>query len=105
MSETHSEADVQKHVRMYMYIFGTLLVLTTVTVAVSYLNLSIVPALVIALAVATVKGTLVARYFMHLSEEKPIIFQFLIMTAVTLAIMFVLFIWALSDQQGVSSVS
>ena len=103
MSEAHSAEEVQKHVRMYMYIFGTLLVMTAATVAVSYLNLSIVPALVVALVVATFKGTLVARYFMHLSGEKPIIFQFLILTAVFLVFMFILFIWALSDQRGVAS--
>jgi cytochrome c oxidase subunit IV len=103
MSEAHSAEEVQKHVRTYMYIFGTLLVMTVVTVAVSYLHLSIIPALAVALVVAIFKGTLVARYFMHLSGEKPIIFQFLILTAAFLVFMFILFIWALSDQQGVAS--
>lgn len=101
MSESLTAEEVQKHVRTYLYIFGALLVMTAATVAVSYLHLSIVPALIVALAIAFFKGGLVARYFMHLSGEKPIVFKFLILTVVIVVFMFILFIWALTDQQGV----
>jgi cytochrome c oxidase subunit 4 len=48
-------------------------VLTVVTVGISYLHLSTGAAIALALAVALVKGSLVALYFMHLvSEEKAI---------------------------------
>ncbi len=97
----HSAEEVRKHVRTYLFIFGTLLVLTVVTVAVSYLHLPIVPALIVALLIAFFKGGLVARHFMHLVGEKPLIFQFLILTVVFVVFMFILFIWALLDQQGV----
>ena len=84
-----------------MFIFGTLLTLTVVTVAVSYLDLSIIPALIVALLIAFFKGGLVARHFMHLAGEKPLIFQFLILTVVFVIFMFILFIWALMDQEVV----
>ncbi len=96
----HGVDEVKAHIRTYMFIFGGLLVLTVVTVAVSYLELSIVPALIVALLIAFFKGGMVARHFMHLAGEKPLIFQVLIMTVVCVIFMFILFIWALLDQEG-----
>jgi cytochrome c oxidase subunit 4 len=51
-------------------VFGALMVLTAITVAVSYVDLGEVN-LIVALAVATLKATLVALYFMHLRYDKP----------------------------------
>lgn len=75
-------ADIDKHVRTYIMVFVALMVLTVVTVAVSYLDLSTGPAIALALVVATVKGTLVAGYFMHLLSEKKLIYAVLIFTAI-----------------------
>ena len=100
MAESPSIEDVRRHVRTYMAVFGGLLVMTFVTVAVGYLHLSIVPALIVALVIATAKGALVARYFMHLISEKRLIFYVLILTGVFLIAMFILFIAAFLDQQG-----
>jgi cytochrome c oxidase subunit 4 len=58
------------------------MVLTVVTVAVSRLHLSVPIAVAVALLVATVKGTLVACYFMHLVSEKKLIYAVLVLTAV-----------------------
>jgi caa(3)-type oxidase subunit IV len=47
--------------------------LTVVTVAVSYLDLSAGAAVALALCIATIKGTLVACYFMHLLSERRLV--------------------------------
>lgn len=73
-------ADIDKHVRVYITVFVSLMVLTVVTVAVSYLHLSVVPAVALALVIATVKASLVACYFMHLISEKKLIFVVLAFT-------------------------
>ena len=76
------DVDIDKHVRTYIIVFVTLLFLTVVTVAVSYLHLSTVPAIALALVIATVKASLVACYFMHLISEKKLIYWVLILTVV-----------------------
>lgn len=69
----HGDFDVARHVRTYMMVFGSLMVLTVVTVALYYLHLPPILAIGLALLVATVKGTLVACYFMHLLSERKLI--------------------------------
>lgn len=63
-------------------VFVALMGLTVVTVAVSYLHLDVFWAIVLALFIATIKGTLVAGYFMHLLSEKKIIYWTLLLTLV-----------------------
>jgi cytochrome c oxidase subunit 4 len=74
--------DIDRHVRTYITVFVALMVLTIVTVAVSYLDLPVAAAVTVALVVATVKGSLVACYFMHLISEKKLIYAVLVLTAV-----------------------
>ncbi len=100
MADSHSMEEIQKHVRVYMYVFGTLMVLTVVTVAVAYLHLNIWPALIVALVIASIKAGLVAGYFMHLIGEKKLIMYILALTGTFLVIMFILFISAYHDQVG-----
>ena len=52
-------------------VFGALLVLTLITVGVSYLDLPEVETVVVALIIATTKASLVAMFFMHLKGERP----------------------------------
>lgn len=54
-------------------VWGALMVLTVVTVAVTYLPMGDLPAmgLWIAMGIATVKAVLVALYFMHLWWDRP----------------------------------
>ncbi len=88
MNETEA-AQVREHVRVYVMVFAALAVLTVVTVAISYLDLSMSYAIGIALVVATVKASLVALYFMHLiSEEKVILWLLLLCAAFLVALMF-----------------
>lgn len=71
--DPHEHADLKKHVRAYMVVFASLLALTLITVAISYLDLPTAAAVTLALLVATVKGSLVACYFMHLISERKLI--------------------------------
>ena len=72
--------DIDKHVRIYITVFVTLMVLTIVTVAISRFHLPVPMAIAVALLVATVKGSLVACYFMHLISEKKLIYAVLALT-------------------------
>ena len=77
--------DIDRHVRVYITVFVALMVLTIITVSVSRLHLSVPIAVTVALLVATVKGSLVACYFMHLISEKKLIYAVLALTAVFFA--------------------
>ncbi len=87
---SHSVEEVKKHVRVYIVVFAALAALTIITVAVSYLHLPTPKAVAVALFVASIKGTLVAAYFMHLVSEKKIITSILILTAFFLVTLLVL---------------
>jgi len=86
----HSVEEIRKHVWVYYMVFGTLAVLTGLTVGVSYLNLPFQQAVILALMIASLKGFLVAAYFMHLISEKKIILSVLTLTTVFLAAVFLL---------------
>ena len=62
-------------------VFGTLLVLTFVTVGVSYLDLPEFETVIVALIIATTKASLVAMFFMHLKGERPMVTWPLALTA------------------------
>ena len=80
MTSDHA-VDIDKHVRVYITVFVALMVLTIVTVAVSYLDLATPLAVTVALFIAVIKGSLVACYFMHLISEKKVIYAVLALTA------------------------
>ena len=80
MSDNHA-VDINKHVRSYILVFVALMALTAITVAVYSLDLSLAASIALALFIATVKGSLVACFFMHLISEKKLIFFVLILTA------------------------
>ena len=86
----HHAADIDKHVRVYILVFVALMVLTIVTVAISYLHLPVAMAVTVALLVATVKGSLVACYFMHLISEKKLIYAVLALTVVFFVVLMAL---------------
>jgi len=95
MSE--SAHDIKKEVKRYFLVFAALLILSALTVGVSYIHFGVVLAVAIALIIATVKGSLVASYFMHLSHERKLIYGVLILTVVFLASMMFLIISAYHD--------
>lgn len=101
MGHSTSIEEVKKHVKTYYMVFGALMVLTVVTVAIAYLHLSIIPALILALFVASIKGALVACYFMHLISEKTWIYITLGITMLFFVCMIGIFIFAYYGQEGV----
>jgi cytochrome c oxidase subunit 4 len=93
--------DVDKHVRSYLIVFAALMALTVVTVGVYYLELSVPAAITLALIIASVKASLVAAVFMHLIDEKKLIYWVLGLTfAFFLVLLFVPLITSVADQVG-----
>lgn len=82
LASSDHAADIDRHVRVYITVFVALMALTIITVAVSRLHLPLPVAVGVALLVATIKGSLVASYFMHLISEKKLILAVLALTAV-----------------------
>jgi cytochrome c oxidase subunit 4 len=89
MTSDHA-VDIDKHVRVYITVFVALMVLTIVTVAVSRYHFPVPVAVTVALIVATIKGSLVACYFMHLISEKKLIYAVLALTIVFFAVLLAL---------------
>jgi cytochrome c oxidase subunit IV len=89
MTDDHA-VDIDRHVKVYITVFVALMVLTVITVAISYLDLSVPIAVSIALFVAIVKGSLVAGYFMHLVSEKKLIYAVLVLTIAFFAVLLAL---------------
>jgi len=97
MSEHHSPAEFQKHLLRYKLVFGALIVGTIITVAASYLKIdSVAVTVAIALFIATVKGFLVAGWFMHLISEKKMIYGILVATAFFAVALMFLIIWSMN---------
>ena len=82
-ADVHNEhaAAIDRHVRIYVTVFVALAALTVITVAISRLHLPLPIAVTAALLVATIKGSLVACYFMHLISERKMIYSVLGFTA------------------------
>jgi cytochrome c oxidase subunit 4 len=97
----HDAADIDRHVRIYITVFVALMVLTIVTVAVSYLHLPVRMAVAVALLVATIKGSLVACYFMHLISEKKLIYAVLALTAAFFVALLALPVFTTSNTFGI----
>ncbi len=70
---THTEhaQDPKAEARVYIVTLVTLLILTVITVGASYVNFGS-GNVVIALTIATIKGSIVALFFMHLRHDRPI---------------------------------
>ncbi len=97
MTSDHSAADIDRHVRVYITVFVALMALTLITVTISYLHLPLPIAVTVALLVATVKGSLVACYFMHLISEKKLIYAVLGLTAVFFVVLLALPVVTVND--------
>ena len=91
MSAHHETDHYVPPYRMYFIVWAALLVLTVATVGVSYLDLKHVTVLT-ALIIASVKGSLVLLYFMHLRYEKPLFAYMFLAMGITYAV-FVLLIF------------
>ena len=83
--DAHAIEHMQEHVRIYIAVFVALAVFTAITVGVAYLGEHLgfptFLSVLIALVLATIKGSLVACYFMHLINERKAIYWVLALTA------------------------
>jgi cytochrome c oxidase subunit 4 len=79
--EPHGHSVPEPHHAINYYaIFGLLVVLTVVTVAVAFVNIrSEVAKVLLALTIASVKAAAVAFYFMHLKFEGKLIYLILLL--------------------------
>jgi cytochrome c oxidase subunit 4 len=81
MSASDAES-IRKQTRSYIVVFVTLMVMTVLTVAVSYFHMPVGLAILVALVIASFKGSLVASVFMHLSHERKVIYWVLLLTVI-----------------------
>ena len=74
MSTDFSQTHHHGGPKLYAAVLAALLVLTGITVTASYIDFGS-PAVnvVVALAIASIKASLVALYFMHLRYDKPLL--------------------------------
>ena len=89
MSELSHE-EIKHHIKIYIGVFVALAFLTIATVAIAGFHLPLVPAVTIALLIATIKGSLVATFFMHLGWEKKIIYWILVLTVIFFVVLLIL---------------
>jgi len=74
MSPDLSKTNYHGGPKVYAAVLAALLVLTGITVTASYINFGSTSVnVVIALVIASIKGSLVALYFMHLRYDKPVL--------------------------------
>lgn len=85
----HSPEEVRKHLKVYWTIFFSLIVLTIVTVAVSYVHLGTARNIAVGLFIAAIKASLVMLFFMHLKGERKGVYWTLYLTFV----FFLFLIW------------
>jgi cytochrome c oxidase subunit 4 len=79
----HSDpAAIKKSIRTYMTVGAALFVFTGITVAANQVHLAVPFAITVALIIASIKGSMVASVFMHLSNEKKWIYGALALTVV-----------------------
>ena len=97
-----SAEETKKHIDIYLKVAGALAVLTVVTVLASYIEVAVPLAIIIALIIATAKGSLVAGYFMHLIDEKSRALTIsLVLTVVFWLVLMLIPIMTVSDTYGV----
>ncbi|HKO56171.1 MAG TPA: cytochrome C oxidase subunit IV family protein [Thermoanaerobaculia bacterium] len=83
-----SPERIKREMRVYIYVLCALAVLTGVTVGVCYgFQLPIHYAVMVALAIAGLKGFLVAGFFMHLLSERKLVYGILLLTVVFFAVL------------------
>jgi cytochrome c oxidase subunit 4 len=76
-------AHIAAHIGAYVKVGVALLVLTGITVGLSYVDFgSRSMNIIVGMIVATIKASMVAAIFMHLKGEKITIWRFLIMTCI-----------------------
>jgi caa(3)-type oxidase subunit IV len=77
-----------------------LLVFTGITVGANQFHFGVPVAVTVALIIATMKGSMVASIFMHLSHERKWVYGALILTVIGFLVLMTLPIFTVSDSIG-----
>ena len=93
---------VRKSVRTYLMVGGALFVFTVITVLINQIHLPVPAAIGLALVVASIKASMVAAVFMHLSHERRWIYGSLVVTAVGFVILMLVPVFVTTDTIGQS---
>jgi len=73
----HSPEEIAKHIKTYLFVGATLLVFTAITVGLSFVDFGSQSLnMTIGMAVAAFKSSLVILIFMHMNNERPLIYKF-----------------------------
>jgi caa(3)-type oxidase subunit IV len=97
----HSDQEsIRKTIRTYWMIGAALFVFTVITVAVNQVHLAVPMAITVALIIATMKGSMVASVFMHLSHERKWIYGSLILTVIGFVILMLVPSLTINDNIG-----
>jgi cytochrome c oxidase subunit IV len=97
----HSDqAEIKKGIRTYMMVGAALLVFTGITVAVNLVHLAVPFAITVALIIATMKGSMVAAIFMHLSHEKKWVYGALLLTVAFFIVLMCVPLFTMLDHIG-----
>jgi len=92
----HTPEEVRKEVRKYLIVFGALLVGTVLTVWASYINFgSHAMNVFVGMVIASVKAFLVAGFFMHLIDERKMVYAVLSATVFFFIGLMYLTLWSL----------
>lgn len=94
----NSPEYIHKTIKKYLMVGGILFAGTVITVAMYYVHFqSVAVTIGVALLIASVKAAFVAGVFMHLSDEKKMIYGILICTVFFLIGLMGLTLWAMND--------
>jgi len=97
----HSDQEsIRKSIKTYWMVGAALFVFTGITVAVNQIHLAVPMAITVALIIATMKGSMVASIFMHLSHEKKWIYGSLSLTVIGFAILMLVPSLTMGDNIG-----
>jgi cytochrome c oxidase subunit 4 len=93
-------AAIKKSIRGYLMIGAVLFLGTVVTVAANQFHFAVPVAITVALIIATIKGSMVASVFMHLSHEKRWIYGALLLTVAFFIVLMTVPLLTLMDHIG-----
>lgn len=96
--EHNSPEYIHKTIKKYLMVGGILFAGTILTVAMYYVHIpSVAATIAVALLIASVKAAFVAGVFMHLSDERKMIYGILLCTVCFLISLMGLTLWAMND--------
>lgn len=100
MSASQPE-HIHGSIKTYWKVFAALTIGTILTVLAAVVHLwGVAAAIAVAVLIATIKGSLVAGFFMHLLSERRMIYWVLALTAFFFVVLIGLVMWTYRDQQG-----